>query len=117
MKANEVTKNQPVHSAKVVLPQNSDKAQQLISSAKTDAVVAKATTTEQTVKVKKARAESMEDLAMRLRKEQADEKTIMSAFVTAYKAKGKQDIAFIKPRVTIYLKIADKRIAATAKAK
>jgi hypothetical protein len=117
MKTQEVTKNQTVQDAKVVLPQNSNKAQQLISSKKTDAVVAKATTKEQTAKVKKVRAESMENLAIRLRNEKADEKAILSAFVAAYKLKGIQDISFIKPRLKIYLKIADKAIAATTKAK
>jgi len=117
MKTQEVAKNQTVQNAKVVLPQNSNKAQKLINNVKADAVVAKATTNGQTVTVKKARAESMENLAMRLRKERASEETILSAFVLAYKLKGIQDINFIKLRLKIYLKIADKRIAATTKAK
>jgi len=64
-------------------------------------------------KVTKVRAESMEGLALRLRKEKANEATILKAFTVAYKAKGQADVKFIKPRVAIYLKIADKAIAAS----
>lgn len=117
MKTQEVTKTQTVQDAKV-LPQNSAKAQKLINKSEaTEAVVTLVTTETKTAQTAKKRAESMEDLAMRLRKEKADEKAILSAFVKAYAVKGIQDINFIKSRLTIYLKIADKRIAATAKAK
>lgn len=64
-------------------------------------------------KVTKVRTESMENLALRLRKEKADEGKIESAFKSAYKAKGIVDIKFITLRVAIYLKIADKAIANT----
>lgn len=126
MKTQEVTKKQTVQGAKVVLPQNSAKAQELLNPTKTNTVVALATTNEDAAKteekevapkVAKVRTESMENLAMRLRKEKASEEAILSSFIQAYKVKGTQDIAFIKPRVTIYMKIADKAIAATTKAK
>jgi hypothetical protein len=83
------------------------------NDAKTDTKkVSKKPETKPTVKKEpKVRAESMENLAIRLRKEKADEKTIESAFVKAYKAKGIVEIKFIRPRVAIYLKIADKTIA------
>src|ERR1035437_6024132 len=95
MKTQEVIKSQKVQSVKVV-PQTSEKAQKLMQKA---TVIAKAITNEaatkaevkgitKVVKVAKVKAESMENLAMRLRKEKADEKAILSAFVTAYKVKG-----------------------------
>lgn len=126
MKTLEITKNQPVQSVKAV-PQTSEKAQKLMqkatvialaitNEAATKAEVKEVTKVVKVAKVVKVKAESMENLAMRLRKQKADEKVILSAFVAAYKVKGIQDINFIKPRLTIYLKIADKRIATTAKA-
>lgn len=68
-------------------------------------------------KEKKVRAESMEGLALRLRKEKANEATILKAFTAAYKVKGQTDVKFIKPRIVIYLKIADKAIANAKPAK
>lgn len=59
---------------------------------------------------------SMEQLALNLLTVKASEKTIISAFVKAYKGKGKMDRKFVTVRIKIYMKIADKNYAAAVKA-
>lgn len=108
--------------AKKVVAQNTEQASKLLSKqAETDENnEVEAVTAPKTAKVakpkgakvpKSPRPLSMEKLGDKLRAENATPEQIESAFVEAYKPKGVQDINFIKGRIEIYLKIADKRIA------
>lgn len=111
MKTTEAPKKQAVQ-----IPQTSEKAQKLIQQKEAVTLVtvkAKADTAVKEPKKVKAPIESMEALAVRLIKEKATAETVKLAFITAYKLKGKTDIKFIEPRITIYLKIANKQLAKT----
>ncbi len=93
---------------------NKEAAQADISKDATpEAIPTVPTAVKPTAKASKGKHESMEALALRLRKAKANEATILKAFTVAYKAKGQTDVKFIKPRVAIYLKIADNAITAS----
>jgi hypothetical protein len=65
----------------------------------------------------KGRAESNEEIGMRLLKEHASEQRILDTFTKVYKEKkGITDKKFVQARAHIYMKIAEKR-AEAAKAK
>jgi hypothetical protein len=116
MKTANVSTNQPVQGKKTVA-QNTAQATKLLTAAQEPAVATEVKAVPKAAKVKKdktARPLSMEHLADQLRATNADAAAIESAFIAAYKVKGIEEITFIRKRIEIYLKISDKRIAASA---